>query len=70
MQTIISALMKSNAWQDSVFILTYDEGGGLYDHVPPVSVPLPDANAPGIVPIRTTVLTVIASRANWAGLSI
>ena len=28
MQSIISALMKSDAWQDSVFILTYDEGGG------------------------------------------
>ena len=49
-QSIISALMKSNAWQDSVFILTYDEGGGLYDHVPPVSVPLPDADAPGHCP--------------------
>jgi phospholipase C len=49
-QSIISALMKSNAWQDSVFILTYDEGGGLYDHVPPVSVPLPDANTPGHCP--------------------
>jgi phospholipase C len=49
-QTIISALMNSNAWQDSVFILTYDEGGGLYDHVPPVSVPLPDAYAPGNCP--------------------
>ena len=35
--------MKSDAWQDSVFILTYDEGGGLYDHVPPVPVPPPDA---------------------------
>jgi phospholipase C len=49
-QSIISALMKSNAWQDSVFILTYDEGGGLYDHVPPVSVPLPDTYAPGSCP--------------------
>jgi phospholipase C len=49
-QSIISALMKSDAWQDSVFILTYDEGGGLYDHVPPVSVPLPDTYAPGNCP--------------------
>ena len=39
---IIDALMKSNAWQDSVFILTFDEGGGLYDHVPPQPVPPPD----------------------------
>ena len=49
-QSIISALMNSDAWSDSVFILTYDEGGGLYDHVPPISVPLPDSNAPGNCP--------------------
>jgi phospholipase C len=49
-QSIISALMQSDAWKDSVFILSYDEGGGLYDHVPPVSVPLPDAYAPGQCP--------------------
>lgn len=49
-QSIISALMKSDAWKDSVFILTYDEGGGLYDHVPPASVPLPDSIAPGQCP--------------------
>jgi Phospholipase C len=49
-QSIISALMNSDAWQDSVFILSYDEGGGLYDHVPPVSVPLPDSYAPGQCP--------------------
>lgn len=49
-QSIISALMNSDAWNDSVFILSYDEGGGLYDHVPPFSVPLPDAIAPGNCP--------------------
>jgi len=26
--------MTSSSWKDSVFILTYDEAGGLYDHVP------------------------------------
>src|SRR6266576_1115566 len=49
-QSIISALMKSDAWKDSVFILSYDEGGGLYDHVPPFMVPLPDSYAPGQCP--------------------
>jgi len=49
-QGIISAIMKSDAWQHSVFILSYDEGGGLYDHVPPLSVPLPDQYAPGECP--------------------
>jgi phospholipase C len=45
-QKIISALMNSTAWQSSVFILSYDEGGGLYDHVPPFQVPPPDNIAP------------------------
>lgn len=49
-QTIIQALMQSDAWADSVFILSYDEGGGLYDHVPPFMVPLPDSYAPGQCP--------------------
>ena len=49
-QGIISALMQSDAWKDSVFILSYDEGGGLYDHVPPFMVPPPDGDAPGQCP--------------------
>lgn len=49
-QSIIAALMNSDAWNDSVFILSYDEGGGLYDHVPPFTVPLPDGFAPGDCP--------------------
>ncbi len=34
-QQILNALLTSTAWPDSVFILTYDEGGGLFDHVGP-----------------------------------
>lgn len=49
-ESIISALMNSDAWKDSVFILSYDEGGGFYDHVPPVMVPLPDSYGPGQCP--------------------
>ena len=49
-QSIIAALMQSDAWQDSVFILSYDEGGGLYDHVAPFMVPLPDQYGPGQCP--------------------
>lgn len=33
---IVNALMASSEWKDSVFFLSYDEGGGPYDHVPPV----------------------------------
>lgn len=49
-QSILQALMQSDAWPDSVFILSYDEGGGLYDHVPPFMVPLPDNYGPGQCP--------------------
>jgi phospholipase C len=34
--SIINALMTSTSWKDSVFFFGYDEGGGPYDHVPPV----------------------------------
>jgi phospholipase C len=33
---IVNAFMKGAAWKDSVFFFSYDEGGGPYDHVPPV----------------------------------
>lgn len=33
---VLNAFMASPEWQDSVFFLSYDEGGGPYDHVPPV----------------------------------
>ncbi len=33
---ILNSFMASPAWKDSVFFLSYDEGGGPYDHVPPV----------------------------------
>ena len=45
--TLINALMQSPSWQDSVFILSFDEGGGFYDHVPPQPAVSPD----GIPPI-------------------
>ena len=34
---VVNSLMTSSAWRDSVFFLSYDEGGGPYDHVPPVA---------------------------------
>lgn len=44
---LVNALMSSPSWKDTVMIETFDEGGGLYDHVPPIAVPSPD----GIPPI-------------------
>jgi phospholipase C len=36
MANIVNSLMASPEWKNSVFFFTYDEGGGPYDHVPPV----------------------------------
>ena len=44
--SLINALMNSPSWKDSVFILTYDEGGGVFDHVPPMSTVSPDGIPP------------------------
>ena len=40
-QQILNALLTSSAWSDSAFILTWDEGGGLFDHVGPILVTPP-----------------------------
>ncbi len=44
--SLINGLMKSPSWKDSIFILTWDEGGGFYDHVSPQPMPSPDGIAP------------------------
>jgi phospholipase C len=44
--SIINALLKSPAWATSAMIFTYDEGGGLYDHVPPFPEVEPDSVQP------------------------
>ena len=33
---IVNSLMSSSSWDSSIFFFSYDEGGGPYDHVPPV----------------------------------
>jgi phospholipase C len=42
----INALMQGKNWSDSVFIFTYDENGGLFDHVSPQPMPSPDGITP------------------------
>jgi phospholipase C len=34
--SVVNEFMISSSWKDSVFFFSYDEGGGPYDHVPPV----------------------------------
>ena len=36
MSKVLNAFMASSSWSDSVFFFSYDEGGGPYEHVPPV----------------------------------
>lgn len=43
-QMIVEALRNSAYWKDTVIIVTYDEYGGFWDHVPP---PVVDAHGPG-----------------------
>lgn len=45
MKSIIEAVQASPAWASSVILLTWDEGGGFFDHVPPMQL---DAYGPGI----------------------
>jgi phospholipase C len=35
---MVTALMQSTAWESSAFMVSYDDWGGWYDHVPPPSV--------------------------------
>jgi phospholipase C len=46
--SILNAFMGSSSWMDSIFFLSYDEGGGSYDHVPPVPSHTNDNTDPGL----------------------
>jgi phospholipase C len=37
-RSLVTALKKSSAWSSSALLLTYADGGGFYDHVPPPKV--------------------------------
>ncbi|KAI8841340.1 phosphoesterase family-domain-containing protein [Chytridium lagenaria] len=42
-KNIYEALRQSPQWNETLFLITYDENGGFYDHVaPPSNVPIPD----------------------------
>ena len=45
-EKLMQAFMSSPVWKDSVFFLTYDEAGGFYDHVQPMTAVQPDGIAP------------------------
>jgi phospholipase C len=43
---LINAVMNGQSWKDSLFFLTFDEWGGLYDHVAPQPAVNPDGRPP------------------------
>ncbi len=45
---VVNALMASPLWGKVLFIWTYDEHGGYFDHVPPPAAVVPDGIAPEI----------------------
>ena len=57
---LITALQKSSAWADSVYIHTYDEGGGFFDHKSP-----PQLDAWGLgIRVPTWVISPFAKRSH------
>ena len=48
--TIVDALARSPSWPKSALFVTYDEHGGLYDHVVPPAACPPDDHPPDIAP--------------------
>ena len=38
MRTMIQTLMQSDSWESSAIMITYDDWGGWYDHVPPPQI--------------------------------
>jgi phospholipase C len=44
--SVVTALFASPAWGSTALLITYDEHGGYYDHVPPVALPKPDESSP------------------------
>ncbi len=45
-EAIVRTLMASPSWKDTALFITYDENGGLADHVPPAPACPPDDLAP------------------------
>lgn len=41
---VYNAVATSPAWNRTVFVITYDEWGGFFDHVPPPTAPIPPAD--------------------------
>ncbi|HEY8040856.1 MAG TPA: alkaline phosphatase family protein [Polyangiaceae bacterium] len=47
-QHVFDTLAASPQWPRAAFILTYDEAGGIYDHMPPARACQPDSTPPAV----------------------
>jgi phospholipase C len=50
LQRVVDAVGNGPAWRSTVLIVTYDEHGGYYDHVPPPRAIAPDKIPPAVQP--------------------
>jgi phospholipase C len=48
--SVINAVINGPGWEKTVLLLTYDEHGGYYDHVPPPPAIAPDSIGPTLLP--------------------
>lgn len=62
---LVNTLIASPSWKDSVMFISWDEAGGLYDHVGPVSTVSPDG-----IPPQDTASTDIVGDFNITGLRV
>jgi phospholipase C len=68
----MQGLMQSSYWSDSAFIFTYDESGGMYDHVSPQPAVSPDGIPPIDLPPDSPCYSVTGPTCNftWTGYRI
>jgi phospholipase C len=45
LNTVYNAVANSPNWANTVMVITFDEWGGFFDHVPPTAAPIPPADA-------------------------
>jgi phospholipase C len=60
---VYAAVTSGPAWAHTVLIINFDEWGGFFDHVPPPTAPIPDAdraagNTDGLLGFRTPALLI------------
>ena len=54
LSSVVHAVGSSPAWDKTLLVITYDEHGGYYDHVPPPVALAPDLIPPIVAPGETT----------------